>query len=96
MSVKFFISLSYDSFNLGNNTESAPLLKQVITPCSSFTTTVILFLVELNSIKFNNWYLNCYPLKLITILLSSSLSQSFTPRNLAAFTKANSSGEDAL
>ena len=59
---------------------------------------VIRFLVELNSMLFKSSKVYSYPLKLTfnILLLVSSRPRYVTPRNLAPFTRASSSGEEAL
>jgi hypothetical protein len=80
--------------------ESAPFVRTYRSssepPFMSLTMTLILFLVLVNSRIFSSLYFFCYPRKLIVITLSSSLFKNSAPKNLAALTSANSSGEEAL
>lgn len=77
--------------------ESAPLQINFIYPCEFLTITLILFLVELNSSTFKSSNVSSEPFGfLIIMLLFESLPIKVYPKYLAAFTRANSSGEEAL
>ena len=59
--------------------------------------TLILYLKELNSIRSNSLNFSLTPFtSSIMMLLSSSLPMNFIPKNLAAFTRASSSGDEEL
>ncbi len=85
-------------------TESAPLIITFTSPFSSLIMAVILFLPLVNSMMFKssnlNWtvfskssrtFFNSTMMK-----FSSSLPKNVYPKYQAAFTKASSSGEEAL
>lgn len=78
--------------------ESAPFVMHSILLSGDLTMTDILFLVEVNSITLSSSYISCFPVEvlLISIILLESLLLNTTPKYLAAFAKASSSGEDAL